>query len=185
MPPSRPRCFNPRAPCGARLICIPSDALFYWFQSTRPMRGATLWWLIVRNALHVSIHAPHAGRDLKFKQYRPYGTFQSTRPMRGATGAEHLRGHRHGVSIHAPHAGRDLIILRRDNVVVVSIHAPHAGRDLHLRYNANFPIKVSIHAPHAGRDPRACCAGSRCRGFNPRAPCGARHRALQGAIRRT
>ena len=36
------------------------------FQSTRPMRGATLVRPIIRKvALVISIHAPHAGRDRK------------------------------------------------------------------------------------------------------------------------
>ena len=34
---------------------------------------------------------------------------------------------------------------------------------------------VSIHAPHAGRDLVKALRGFRCRCFNPRAPCGARH----------
>ena len=41
MPPSRPRCFNPRAPCGARLGKLTVKDLETMFQSTRPMRGAT------------------------------------------------------------------------------------------------------------------------------------------------
>ena len=71
------------------------------FQSTRPMRGATrsrgvccpasgcfnpraIW--IRRTTSNVSIHAPHAGRDLM--------DMPQLNAMR--------------VSIHAPHAGRDL-----------------------------------------------------------------------------
>ena len=34
------------------------------FQSTRPMRGATTWFLYNNGIENVSIHAPHAGRDL-------------------------------------------------------------------------------------------------------------------------
>ena len=80
------RRFNPRAPCGARPIenWVESDNVK--FQSTRPMRGATLRqrqsrescrsfnprapcgarpWLHspFRSSVLVSIHAPHAGRD--------------------------------------------------------------------------------------------------------------------------
>ena len=33
--------FNPRAPCGARLILLIDLCQSFWFQSTRPMRGAT------------------------------------------------------------------------------------------------------------------------------------------------
>ena len=60
-PPSR--CFNPRAPCGARppsVRCLSSPRRF---QSTRPVRGATVLtpWQTASSA------------------------FQSTRPVRGAT----------------------------------------------------------------------------------------------------
>ena len=55
--------FNPRAPCGARLMGFLQAIAEYGFQSTRPMRGATrLAWMQTHGFL-VSIHAPHAGRD--------------------------------------------------------------------------------------------------------------------------
>ena len=100
--------FNPRAPCGAR----PDEA-----SSAPPGRS-------------ISIHAPHAGRDVRrrcgrawrrnFNPRAPCGArlvyanisvksreFQSTRPMRGATGGRETFAVRQNISIHAPHAGRD------------------------------------------------------------------------------
>ena len=55
--------FNPRAPCGARLI-----QLRYWFsastfQSTRPVRSATLAAIVADLDAEISIHAPRAERD--------------------------------------------------------------------------------------------------------------------------
>ena len=78
--------FNPRAPCGARLVRgLHSDSRTR-FQSTRPVWGAT-------RANHPSS--------------KHYCEFQSTRPVWGAT----LRGYRGDraclVSIHAPRVGRD------------------------------------------------------------------------------
>ena len=80
--------FNPRAPCGARPDRQTESVMHHGFQSTRPMRGAT-----TRRDAHlqrhrefqstrprrgattglrnkglgtlISIHAPHAGRDLE------------------------------------------------------------------------------------------------------------------------
>ena len=106
----RPADFNPRAPCGAR------HGLLLWgntgngFQSTRPMRGATCrqrksrlsepsyfnprapcgarrTWVDYNVAgVGISIHAPHAGRDLNVAtDTAEYSVFQSTRPARGAT----------------------------------------------------------------------------------------------------
>ena len=102
--------FNPRAPYGARrysdkqsrrarnisihaphtgrdshtLLFLPFQVKF---QSTRPIRGATLCRLAPNHHVDISIHAPHTGRDFSM-----FGTgdmeilvFQSTRPIRGAT----------------------------------------------------------------------------------------------------
>ena len=50
------------------------------------MRGATRVTLPSIIVPEISIHAPHAGRDLKMKMTIDAGMiFQSTRPMRGAT----------------------------------------------------------------------------------------------------
>ena len=55
------------------------------FQSTRPVRGATVKLLGLENCSWISIHAPRAGRD--------YLLLPQLCVM--------------GISIHAPHAGRD------------------------------------------------------------------------------
>ena len=78
--------FNPRAPCGARLPCCVAlwnrglisihapragrdresntdGVINDQFQSTRPVRGATLGVLCVVEHNGISIHAPRAGRD--------------------------------------------------------------------------------------------------------------------------
>ena len=109
--------FNPRAPCGARPASgagSSSPALFQstrpmrgatsggrrvmhvdaGFQSTRPMRGATVSAWQRRDLCGISIHAPHAGRDVAKRFPRDeIEAFQSTRPMRGATPARRRRKH--------------------------------------------------------------------------------------------
>ena len=101
--------FNPRAPYGARLSMWHSPSQPAKFQSTRPIRGATRCPLnrrdvgddfnprapygarLLRGRMetytrHISIHAPHTGRDLKSTvQLCQFFRFQSTRPIRGAT----------------------------------------------------------------------------------------------------
>ena len=146
------QCFNPRAPCGARQVYTHFHSSFGGFQSTRPVRGATLFKPCHHLRIRVSIHAPRAGRDAEaknrcpvytgFNPRAPCGarrvtmaellhiyTFQSTRPVRGATPARHRCG---------------------------------------------LPCIVSIHAPRAGRDPAVMRPPSVPESFNPRAPCGAR-----------
>ena len=55
--------FNPRAPYGAR----PKQEFDPWrdelFQSTRPLRGATLMVPVSLWTMSISIHAPLTGRD--------------------------------------------------------------------------------------------------------------------------
>ena len=135
--------FNPRAPCGARPILTPPARQRPVFQSTRPVRGATLLEGRAGHGLGISIHAPRAGRDSRFDRLgRVYPQFQSTRPVRGATPRRPFFRFRLGISIHAPRAGRDAAfpppLLDRP----ISIHAPRAGRDLlrlpHIKRHAKF-----------------------------------------------
>ena len=102
------RNFNPRAPCGARRLLICSPIPICTFQSTRPLRGATVHFIRALDSQKISIHAPLAGRDFAVLQAKghiyyfnpraPCGArpgrcrarraksrFQSTRPLRGAT----------------------------------------------------------------------------------------------------
>ena len=138
------------------------------------MRGATSETQRTSETIAVSIHAPHAGRDMIytlrdnrrgcFNPRAPCGArrtvqqrlailylFQSTRPMRGATRRGGLCLWETKVSIHAPHAGRDRSHRQAALRGRVSIHAPHAGRD-HIALKTAERFAVSIHAPHAGRD---------------------------------
>ena len=57
--------FNPRTPCGVRRISIPSrhSTTRRKFQSTHPVRGATLDDFFNGGGLDISIHAPRAGCD--------------------------------------------------------------------------------------------------------------------------
>ena len=74
------------------------------------MRGATPLALFSRFHRKISIHAPHAGRDMQKRAESEINKiiFQSTRPMRGATADIGPKIGIDGISIHAPHAGRDL-----------------------------------------------------------------------------
>ena len=101
--------FNPRAPYGARQRLRKCTGSWQKFQSTRPIRGATRCYDPVRQRRHISIHAPHTGRDARKLWSRVSLTlFQSTRPIRGATMQDDLRLAVPAISIHAPHTGRDI-----------------------------------------------------------------------------
>ena len=206
------KCFNPRAPCGARPRTCDMCGALSSFQSTRPVRGATY-----RSSTPMTFPMFQSTRPVRGATQNIFSTsesekFQSTRPVRGATKAAETYITVRVVSIHAPRAGRDAATrmrsrrhrcfnprapcgarqaLQDDGTMLcdvsihaprvrdpgqgVSIHAPRAGRDGRPPLKQSEP-DVSIHAPRAGRDgnPRRVCGYQA--GFNPRAPCGARHR---------
>ena len=167
------------------------------FQSTRPVRGATRIVDDLRGRIHVSIHAPRAGRDFSAAIMScSYFQFQSTRPVRGATRFAFGDSPQCGVSIHAPRAGRDSEAGKSTYAhACFNPRAPCGARpsmraiSRHVwSFQSTRPVRgataagglfpdidhVSIHAPRAGRDadaPRGC---PRKTCFNPRAPCGAR-----------
>ena len=171
------------------------------FQSTRPMRGATLACRWSASDYRISIHAPHAGRDFEYgRTTKCSASFQSTRPMRGATLIyNHYTEKELKISIHAPHAGRDGCTNRYGRRDRISIHAPHAGRDDIYKKPANTKDDFNPRAPCGARQQRSNDGSSRSlfqstrpmRGatnahiridkplvnFNPRAPCGARQAA--------
>ena len=146
------------------------------FQSTRPMRGATI--------ARPTRSLPHGD----FNPRAPCGARPIVFPPLSQTG---------GISIHAPHAGRDRRAPSAYAGRAISIHAPHAGRDDPALKLILETIQISIHAPHAGRDwapwnllslsaefqstrpMRGATSGRNYldlqgHHFNPRAPCGAR-----------
>ena len=86
--------FNPRSPCGERQAAkiaeiineisihaphagsdpwIPSAHMLTEFQSTLPMRGATIIYDALAPVAIISIHAPHAGSEVKQKTLNPCG----------------------------------------------------------------------------------------------------------------
>ena len=78
----------------------------------------------------ISIHPPHAGRDLEAFDAEPEKPlFQSTRPMRGGTRWRRRGNGGAAISIHPPHAGRDAGKRAAQIFCQISIHPPHAGRD--------------------------------------------------------
>ena len=85
-PEQKPRNFNPRSPCGERHASKRHNAAGKIFQSTLPMRGATILKSLDEGMDFISIHAPHAGSDRASRYLRPR--------------CKHI-------SIHAPHAGSD------------------------------------------------------------------------------
>ena len=165
--------FNSRAPCGARLGVKKKNA-----------------------SSKVSIHAPRVGRDgaralwqgrtQRFNSRAPCGArlsriksatdaamFQFTRPVWGATCRPPAHNARSPVSIHAPRVGRDVPDLPSAATGAFQFTRPVWGATPGV-HEGTQARRVSIHAPRVGRDRASVAACRGCRGFNSRAPCGAR-----------
>ena len=125
--PARISIHAPRAGRDHR-YCLPSSSSTV-FQSTRPVRGATI----------------------RRRSLRPALPFQSTRPVRGATDFCSQIGAASDISIHAPRAGRDR---QRGGIYtpgVISIHAPRAGRDNLVPTPQNQIFNFNPRAPCGAR----------------------------------
>ena len=123
--------FNPRSPCGERPDCVPRHLDRVRFQSTLPVRGATLL-----ECLKVTWHTQ----------------FQSTLPVRGAT----------------------LILFAANQVCYIfQSTLPVRGATRSNLVGSRF-WTISIHAPRAGSDRSMPLSRMTCRYFNPRSPCGER-----------
>ena len=166
------------------------------FQSTRPMRGATVADQLDSPNGAVSIHAPHAGRDFLLPSYRRRRTGFNPRAPCGArrpfafspTPVTSFNprapcGARRPVSTSPIHDGcfnpRAPCGARRglrevcEPMVEFQSTRPMRGATRHVRCLIRRKA-VSIHAPHAGRDCTCPCQSTSHTRFNPRAPCGAR-----------
>ena len=133
------------------------------FQSTRPIRGATVRCL-----------AESRGEG-----------FQSTRPIRGATAAlfAPVDGGKH-FNPRAPYGARPTSPRDRQTTAAISIHAPHTGRDLSALMRSSSFREFQSTRPIRGATP-PCSATTRTTwNFNPRAPYGARLGRVLETLRR-
>ena len=150
----RIRCFNPRAPRGARPGKRHNESMVHG----------------------VSIHAPRAGRDSRSLGDGIRRQGFNPRAPRGARHQSSSQLVRKQVSIHAPRAGRDNLQTDHFAGRIVSIHAPRAGRDTTWRRSRTSGSRFNPRAPRGARRWQASLIHLHA-GFNPRAPRGARRRA--------
>ena len=125
------RDFNPRPPCGGRPPPQQRQQPPGPFQSTPPVRGATLSFA-------------------RFMQSMRY--FNPRPPCGGRLIAKARHGVGQSISIHAPRAGGDLLCRQTLLLQKISIHAPRAGGDDKRQQYPDRDRQISIHAPRAGGD---------------------------------
>ena len=95
------------------------------FQSTLPVRGATIKCLITRRTYRISIHAPREGSDFALLAVDDLGA----------------------ISIHAPREGSDEIVPERYAKAMISIHAPREGSDWGLDWRISNQSNFNPRSP--------------------------------------
>ena len=89
--------FNPRTPCGVRRVVYRRRDSNIGFQSTHPMRGATMHIIACAFSDVISIHAPHAGCDRRNgRELSPREHFNPRTPC----GVRRIVGGRVGMVLH-------------------------------------------------------------------------------------
>ena len=155
------------------------------FQSTHPLRGATISVLLrIVPDLDFNPRTPCGVRHIGFSGYPISSAFQSTHPLRGATWPPSACQRWSAISIHAPLAGCDMPAARVVALRKISIHAPLAGCDKKMKYYYYTAIKFQSTHPLRGAtrsSARSMPSGAH---FNPRTPCGVRRRKTAESTRR-
>ena len=160
-------CFNPRPPYEGRPAALRERVHTVWFQSTPPIRGATLIVPSFMLALSVSIHAPHTRGDYIQRASAINLSFQSTPPIRGATDMQYSKSHYRCFNPRPPYEGRPEN-LHQSCSCRVSIHAPHTRGDgkgtaysIDNLFQSTPPIRGATISGYSG---------GTVTGFNPRPP---------------
>ena len=137
------------------MIILP-HGIYSKFQSTRPVRGATPYYIRKDTDPKVSIHAPRAGRDYarqsrtpSFRRFNPRApcgarlsaalmldfilVFQSTRPVRGATFPLHSLRTRFQFQSTRPVRGATVLIGAHTKTLRFNPRAPCGARLMRAR----------------------------------------------------
>ena len=189
--------FNPRSPCGERLVLSTGGDTYSSFQSTLPVWGATSLFIKPRFMLvifqstlpvwgatkyivsacregYISIHAPRVGSDLNKSRLRAKSAHFNPRSPCGERqkmGAAKTPGH--GFQSTLPVWGATGSGFRQRRKSAISIHAPRVGSDVF--YDNYTKVRKDF-------NPRSPCGERRSDShpastefyFNPRSPCGER-----------
>ena len=189
--------FNPRTPCGVRLILTNIDGLTSQFQSTHPLRGATHLLIIADAGFKFQSTHPLRGATILSSSMPRAFRFQSTHPLRGATynGWTACAGQRFQ-STHPLRGATETRLTVLRSLVFQSTHPLRGATRFNVlvgkqvgKFQSTHPLRgatwreygggrmddISIHAPLAGCDSTARADHPLNRDFNPRTPCGVRH----------
>ena len=174
--PLRLHYFNPHSPCGERPTGWGAYRIRHEFQSTLPLRGATVQLLVEAIAVRISIHTPLAGSDRARTDRWSRQRISIHTPLAGSDfGFDSRAQCRWYFNPHSPCGERRAVYRqtapkptefqstlplrgatnarsREIAAILISIHTPLAGSD--VRRGPVEPARqgISIHTPLAGSD---------------------------------
>ena len=151
-PPHDVSHFNPRSPCGERLIAATTEQ----------------W------EIQISIHAPRVGSDKTAGGWTCSNSgFQSTLPVWGATYENKLQELNRKFQSTLPVWGATCIAISAMQSSIFQSTLPVWGATVYWFSYATTP-DISIHAPRVGSDALSSNRLDYKGDFNPRSPCGER-----------
>ena len=167
--------FNPRTPCGVRPMYSLIFPLSSEFQSTHPLRGATLLLRPCLRFLSISIHAPLAGCDDFYADSADVQLISIHAPLAGCDsyGDSDLQD-LYNFNPRTPCGVRRSRQTRLHRKPGISIHAPLAGCDTSRTARRKSIWKFQSTHPLRGATRARQPAKQHADDFNPRTPCGVR-----------
>ena len=170
--------FNPRPPCGGRLIRPPNFSCPPKISIHGPRVGADLLTGPFSDNQRISIHGPRVGADSELVGF-PFMvlTISIHGPRVGADGRNiYLASAFAAFQSTAPVWGPTTRQRTSHDISVISIHGPRVGADFPMLPYKTIRNEISIHGPRVGADKRRIRHSKTVRYFNPRPPCGGRPR---------
>ena len=147
-----PTNFNPRSPCGERPAEIVLASPIFYFNPRSPCGERQLNAFDAWLTYHISIHAPHAGSDLRRQPANLVCVDFNPRSPCGERRCKSVARIRPGYfNPRSPCGERLQGAVAEKALILISIHAPHAGSD-----NVSKGQRLLVED------------------FNPRSPCGER-----------
>ncbi len=171
--------FNPRTPCGVRLIRRIVIYMTTVFQPTHPLRGATSRGVSVTVVATISTHAPLAGCDEELSKALIKRLISTHAPLAGCD-IKHASLNETRQTFQPTHPLRGATVRIMSRGSSVGFQPTHPLRGATSRYHQSPKhSQISTHAPLAGCDLVIFVPSSTDSYFNPRTPCGVRHISLQ------
>ena len=145
------------------------------FQSTLPLRGATVRQGRGADRVGISIHTPLAGSDVVDVRHVYPVLISIHTPLAGSDFSRRsYNSNSFYFNPHSPCGERLLRMMFSNWLLVFQSTLPLRGATMHAQGHGDHGPRISIHTPLAGSDAATCSWRTASTYFNPHSPCGER-----------